>query len=333
MMDENDSIDRPIWDATMSFYMYPSLCAGDQFGLFAYLDENPGTCERISRELDSNMRSMDIFLTYFVSIGFVVKQGDVYSLSEAGRRYLLPDSPYYWGGVFSLHAPTLPAVDILLTALNWKQDPGITIWDHFSLANQDAGSFMNFLHSAGAVPAKMLGEKGDFSRVSRLLDVAGGTGVFSFAVVQRFEDIRCTIAELSYACKIADTHILNNGMEDRVNTMELDMFHDPWPEGYNGVMFSNVFHNWQEDKIMLLLKKSYDALPSGGQIFICEMLLDDEKTGPMVTAAVGLMMLLSNAGKQYSGVILSDMIERAGFHSVVVEKIHAYYSLITAQKP
>ena len=50
--------------------------------------------------------------------------------------------------------------------------------------------------------------------------------------------------ELGVVCRVATEYLARYGVLDRVDTLEANMFADPWPRGYNAVFFSNIFHDW-----------------------------------------------------------------------------------------
>jgi acetylserotonin N-methyltransferase len=112
------------------------------------------------------------------------------------------------------------------------------------------------------------------------------------------------------------------------------MFEDPWPTGHDAHFFSNVFHDWSMETNRLLARKSFAALPSGGRIFLNEILMDDDGTGPWHAAAFSLLMLIGTLGKQYSLPELRDTLESAGFTDVqAIRTGGGYYSLVSAVKP
>jgi acetylserotonin N-methyltransferase len=84
----------------------------------------------------------------------------------------------------------------------------------------------------------------------------------------------------------------------------------------------------------LLAAKSFAALPSGGRIFLSEILMDDDGTGPWHAASFSLLMLVGTLGKQYSLPEFRDILESAGFTDVdAVRTGGGYYSLVSARKP
>nr|WP_246622903.1 methyltransferase [Rhizobium laguerreae] len=60
---------------------------------------------------------------------------------------------------------------------------------------------------------------------------------------------------------------------------------------------SMIPHDWDEAKNRALLRRSFEALPSGGAVIISELLVNDEKTGPAPAALMSLNMLIETAGE------------------------------------
>jgi cyclopropane fatty-acyl-phospholipid synthase-like methyltransferase len=173
-----------------------------------------------------------------------------------------------------------------------------------------------------------------FGEVGSLLDVGGGSGIFSIQLAKAWPDLRATVMEIDTICAEADRYIDHAGAGDRVETRAVNMFTQSWPGGHDAHFFSNVFHDWSDATCRLLAQNSFDALPSGGRIFLHEVLMDDDGCGPFVAAAFSLLMLLGTKGKQYSLPELRDILESAGFVDIEAATTGgAYYSLVSARKP
>ena len=63
------------------------------------------------------------------------------------------------------------------------------------------------------------------------------------------------------------------------------------------------------------------------------MLLDDDKSGPLLVACFSVAMLLHERGKQFTAAELEEILTTAGFEAFDVAESFAYYSLVTAKKP
>ena len=44
-------------------------------------------------------------------------------------------------------------------------------------------------------------------------------------------------------------YIADGGVSDRVDTVSIDMFREAWPRDYDGMFFSNIFHDWDVETI------------------------------------------------------------------------------------
>jgi cyclopropane fatty-acyl-phospholipid synthase-like methyltransferase len=189
------------------------------------------------------------------------------------------------------------------------------------------------MHSHSFPAAMGLARQGFFEGVHRLLDVAGGSGCFCIAMAHFHPEIQCSILELPPVCDLANDYIQRYHLRDRIDTLPANMFTDPFPKGYDAVLFANIFHDWTEEQCVHLGTKAFEALPSGGRIFLHEMLLRDSKDGPVSAASFSMAMLKHTKGKQFTAQELESILQRCGFVDVTINHSYGYYSLTTARKP
>jgi acetylserotonin N-methyltransferase len=133
-------------------------------------------------------------------------------------------------------------------------------------------------------------------------------------------------------CEVAQTYIKESGVEDRVDTMAVDMFRQPWPRGYDAVFFSNIWHDWNFKTCAWLAGRAYEALPAGGRILLHEMLLDDDGAGPLAAASFSMLMLLATQGQQFTLSELRGLLEPAGFTEIATQPTSAYYAVTSGLK-
>ena len=132
-------------------------------------------------------------------------------------------------------------------------------------------------------------------------------------------------------------HNLNDaGLADRITVTPGDFFADTGlPDGHDLHLFSMIMHDWNEHHDQLLLRKSFDALDRGGAILICELLVDDDKTGPAPAALMSLNMLIETEGRNYTAAEYSAWLTEAGFVDPQVIPLEApgANGVVTARKP
>lgn len=157
--------------------------------------------------------------------------------------------------------------------------------------------------------------------------------MFSIEIAKAQPSLRATVMEIAAVCAEADRYIAASGLTPRVRTEAVNMFMQAWPSGHDAHFLSNILHDWSDDTCRLLVKKSFEALPSGGRIVLHEMLMDDDGCGPLPAAAFSLLMLLGTRGRQYSLPELRGFLESAGFTGVETFTTGGgYYSLVVARK-
>ncbi len=332
--------DRPLWDVWMSAYHLPALIVADEAGLFPFLAASPATAKEVARGLSLGRRGTTALLGVLASLGFLVQRQGVFHLTEAARTYLLPDSPYYYGGLLRLlrDNPTTPAAlrEALLSdqPVAYEDFGELTAaWETGELTAEHAAAITALMHSHSLPAAMGVARRGNFAGVRRLLDVAGGSGCFCIALAQQHADLRCTVLELPAVCPVTEQYIARHGLRERISTVAANMFTDAWPDGYDAVFFSNIFHDWDRASCLHLAQRSFEALPPGGRISLHEMLLADTRDGPPAAAMFSLVMLTRTRGQQFTFGDLADLLGEAGFTDVSMIPTYAYYSLVSASKP
>jgi len=335
--------DKPIWDLWLSSVWLPSITAARTAGIFAALAVDPSDADALAAKLKLIPRAVRTVLSLLASLGLLVQRDGRYHITETTRHYLQADSPYDWGGLLSVWAERLPYHDQLVALLRGEPTaaPGAKsdnrkpsdAWAEGKIDAPMAERIAQFMHAHSATAAVGAARNGDWKSVRRLLDVGGGSGVFANAIAQRHPHIHCTVMDLPAMCDAARKYIDAAGVAGRVDTIAVDMFRQPWPQGYDALFFSNVFHDWSPATCLDLARKAYAALPGRGRIVLHEVLLEDHGDGPRTAASFSLLMLLGTEGQQFTFPALRDILKDAGFTNITATVSHSYYSLVQGFKP
>jgi len=339
--------DSRIWDVFLSGAYHGAVVAADDAGIFAALNDGPATIQELAGKLDLDERATGVLLRLLAAHGLVVFRNDSFDLTLDARLYLLKSSPFYWGpmlhvGVSSWHRDTLmaklsqkgsaDAVGPLGTPKISGDGRSIDDWASGSISLERARDVAMRMHSHSLPAAVGAAKLYDFTGIQKILDVGGGSGCFMIAMAQALPHLRCTIMELPAMCEVAKSYIDSGEVSERVDTIAVDMFRQPWPRGYDAVFFSNIWHDWNFRTCRWLAERTYEALPPGGRIMLHEMLLDNTGNGQKTAAAFSMLMLLATQGQQFTSEELRSILEDAGFAGVETTSIHSYYSITTGYK-
>jgi hypothetical protein len=340
------SEDRAIWDIWLSMHNLPAMAVADELGIFGALDTAPASGAELAERLTLNRRGADVLLGMLAALGLVSLRGGRYELADVARTYLVPGSVHYWGPllralgvvqqphaalVAALRAADESAASVQLTPATITGDP-VEGWQSGQINSAQAEAVTRIMHCHSLPASVAVARSGILQSVSRLLDVGGGSGCFSIALAQHLPSVRCTVMELAAVCEVAEAYIADGGVAGRVDTVAVDMFRERWPRGYDGMFFSNIFHDWDAATNRLLAERAYDALENGGRIFLHEMLLAEDGSGPVTTASFSMLMLLGTKGRQYTFGELRQILASAGFVDVDARRTYGYYSVVSGRK-
>ena len=334
--------DRAVWDTWLSLHYLPSVTVADELGMLKSLDEAPCGAVELAGRLGYDRRTTVAIVRMLAAMGYLENRLGVYRLTDPARLYLLRDSPYYWGHMLGNRTNLHDTLKERLLGKSPSEIPGhrdgdrkgdssAAGWANGQIDLERGKRIAAAMHSHSLPAATGLARHGDFSGVSRLLDVGGGSGCYAIAIARANPSMRASIMELPAMCEVAKEYIAAGGVADRVDTVVVDMFREPWPQGYDAMFFANVWHDWNFETCAWLARQTYEALPPGGRIFLHEMLLDDGGDGPLTTVSFSMLML-GTEGQQFSLPELKGLLEGAGFSDVASKQTYGYYSLVSARK-
>lgn len=330
-----DCDDNPIWNVFLSANHYPSLIAAVELGLFENLEKNPSTRVDLAQALNLMQRPTDILLGLMVSLGFVVQHAGLFHNTSIARTYLLKGSAYFWGGMLHHDRDLAITGNSVLSSL--KADRPSTphkkdLWQNGPDHPTQIIDFTAAMHSHSNAAACRMAHMIDFSASKRLLDVGGGSGCFAAAIASRYPELNVAVAELPEVCEITKRYLLNFPLSDRVETIGFNMFSDAWPIGFDSILMSNILHDWSDEECLFLLVKAYNSLPENGRIYLHEMLLNDDGTGPLAATSFSMTMMRLTHGRQRSATEINALLHSAGFVNPVVVGATGYHSICLALK-
>ena len=330
--------DRAIWDAWLSMHHFPAMAAADEVGLFQALCVGRSSTNELAARLELDDRALGILLGLLGGLGFVERREGLWQATLVTRTYLDPSGRFFWGSMLRTFKERTPDCARIVAALR-KDEPSSRVarpsdaWERGELDADAARHIAAFMHAHSLAASFGVARGGDFGGVRRLLDVGGGSGVFSVAIAQAWSALHATVMDLRTMCAAAQPYIDEGGCGGRVDTVAVDMFREPWPTGYDALFFSNIYHDWDDRVCSELSAKAFAVLPRNGRIFIHEMLMNDNGDGPTTTASFSVLMLLGTQGRQYTLAELRGFLEGAGFRDVDSRQTCSYYSLVSARKP
>jgi predicted O-methyltransferase YrrM len=309
-----------------------------EFDFFTWLAAHPSNPATICRELAIMERPTDVMLTLFAANGFVRREGGVFHVTPLAREHLVSTSPFFIEPYYASlkERPVVrDFVKILRTGkpANWGSYQHQKEWSHAMLTEEFATTFTAAMDCRGVYLGAAMAKKIDARGRKRLLDIAGGSGIYACAIVAQHPHLRAAVFERSPVDQIARTMIAKRGCAEKVGVVAGDMFVDALPGDCDLHLYSNVLHDWDVDKVRPLLAASFRALSPGGMLIVHDAHLNAEKTGPLPVAKYSALLMSVTEGKCYSVAEMESLLGEAGFREFRYEATVADRSIVTARKP
>ena len=309
-----------------------------EFDFFTWLEANPSSLAGLCSGLGIQERPADVLLTLCASMDLVQQQNGVFRITDKAREFLVEGSPFNMKAYYAALKDRPVCQDymkILRTGkpANWGSFKDEKDWARAMEDDAFAQTFTAAMDCRGLVLAPSLAEKVNIAACRRLLDVAGGSGVYASAMVARHPHLEAAVFEKPPVDQVAVRALARRDMAERIAVTSGDMFRDDWPEGYDAHLLSNVLHDWDVAEVKQLLSSSFHALPPGGVLILHDAHINESKTGPLPVAMYSALLMHTTEGKCYSLSEMQTWLAEIGFDDFEFAETTMDRSFIMARKP
>ena len=285
---------------------------------FTWLDAHPGTIDDIARHFGFTRRPVDVMTTLFVAMELLERDGPALRLTRTGREHLVASSPWFLGPYYPKVTDRPIArdlIEVLRTGqpANFASRADQADWHRAMETEAFAEEFLAAMDCRGLLSAQALAKHLDLAGRRRLLDIAGGSGVYACSIVAHVPGLVASVLEKPPVDRIARRAIERRGFAGRVGVVAGDMLTDPLPPDHDVHLFSNVLHDWDEDVVRQLIHASAVALPAGGMLIVHDAFLNAAKTGPLQIAGYSVLLMHVTQGRCYSVEEMASWLIEAGF--------------------
>jgi acetylserotonin O-methyltransferase len=205
------------------------------------------------------------------------------------------------------------------------------LFDSFFPTEEAMRTFVMGMHGFGTLSSPGVVQAFDLSGYQHIVDLGGATGHLTIAICERYPHLHGTVFDFAKVLNVAREQIALSSAKDRIDCIAGDFFTDGLPAA-DLYALGRILHDWSLEKIDILLRKIYDALPEGGALLIAEKLLDEDKTGPMPALMQSLNMLICTEGKERSLEEYRELLAGAGFRHIEGKRTGKPIDAILARK-
>jgi O-methyltransferase len=155
----------------------------------------------------------------------------------------------------------------------------------------------------------------DFSGISHLMDIGGGTGELIGGIVAKYPKLRGTAFDLPRCADAANDHLRGLGVTNRASFLAGDFF-DAIPAIADAMVLKSVIHDWDDEQSRTILRNCRQALPERGLLLIIERILPVSPASNDIDkshAMSDLNMLRGPGGRERTETEYRHLLSESGF--------------------
>jgi len=312
-----------VLDLLQAFRCSKAMFAAVSLGVFDALTTGPKSLQALAQELKASPDSLERLLDACVGLQLLDRDKQGYRNTPVAFTYLCRSSPHRLTGYINYSNDVMWKLwgnleDAVREGTNrWQQTFGwdSPIFSNFFRTEEASREFLIGMHGYGLISSPQVVAAFDLSKYRCLVDLGGATGHLAVAACERYPHLRAVVFDLPDALPLAQGIVGASCVSDRIRVVPGDFFLDPLPEG-DLYTLGRILHDWTEEKIVKLLSRVYQHLPSSGAILIAEKLLEEDKCGPRWAQMQNLNMLTCTEGKERTLSEYEALLKRVGFADV-----------------
>jgi hypothetical protein len=218
-----------------------------ELGLFWILDEKPLATPDVARSLNIPLNRCHHWLQILCKYGLLEETAEGYAPSVIAQKAILNAlSQATWA--FQAREERDSALSVQDLALNISQP--MFSWQARTMTPSDklhqeqvdpsyVERFTRKLYEIHLFLADEVANMLDLRGVKSLLDLGGGSGVVSFALLRKSRDLTSVVVDFENVCQVGREMASENRLEKRIRYLAADFLQDDLPAGFDMSVTNN----------------------------------------------------------------------------------------------
>jgi cyclopropane fatty-acyl-phospholipid synthase-like methyltransferase len=272
-----------IVDLMDSFILSAALGSAMELGVFWLLAKEPLSASDVAQSLKIPLNRCHHWLQILCKLGLLENKPEGYAPSIIAREAILNAQTQETWAFHACEARDSAlfvqdlALNISKPMSTWRRRTSTTP-DYFQRIQEDpnyAARLTRKLYEIHTPLAEQLANMLDLRGVKSLLDLGGGSGVVSFALLRKQHDLTSVVVDVENVCKVGREIAAEKLFEKRITYLATDFLQDDLPTGFDMVMLCDV-GSFSE----ILFRRIYDVLNMKGHLVIADKFAPSRTSAP-----------------------------------------------------
>ena len=323
----------------LAFWASKTLLSAVEMEVFTELAKGPEDLDSLTGRLGLHRRSSRDFLDALVALGFLERHDGKYSNTPSTDLFLDRHKPSYIGGILEMANKRLfhhwGKLTLALRTGERQSEAAGSEQELFSALYADPARLKGFLRAMTGISrgANMtIASKLPWDKYKTAADCGTAQGDLIVQIALKNPHIAGTGFDLPEVAPIFEEYVEDNGLASRVKFKPGSFFTDPLPKA-DVILMGHILHDWDLDEKRMLIRKAYEALPTGGAFIAYDAIIDDDRQKNTFGLLMSLNMLIETPGGfDYTGADCAGWMREAGFSETRVEHLVGPDSMVIGIK-
>jgi C-methyltransferase len=309
---------EPLMQMMQGMQVTAILRAGIQLGVFDQIAAGNDQAGQIASGIGADERGTRILLDALAAIGLLETNGG-YKLSPLAGAFLVSTRQPYLGA----------AVNILSNDMLWAgfeqlaetvrhggtlsemhtETPEHAFWETFASSSAGIATPSAFALAEALRPwAEQRGR-------IEVLDIACGSGLYGLTFASQFAQAQPTLLDWKNVLPLTRKNVERMGLGDRTSYIEGDVFEVALGGPYDLIIASHIFHHFNEQRCLELLRRLAGALKPDGRLAINDFTATKQRPAdePFPSLFSVIMLVTTREGEAYPLSTYQRWLGEAGF--------------------
>jgi hypothetical protein len=275
-----------------------------KLGIADHLAKGPRQAYDLAMELKVHPRALYRFLRLLVARKILCEDGDKgFQLTPLGDL-LRSDHPntlrniILYNGEVSYRVGQEMLYSVQTGKPAFEKFFGMPFYDYLQKHPDICNLFNSMMNYQTTDRFEGLANNYNFSQVSTIVDIGGGNGAQISYILKNNPKAKGIIYDLPAVASVAIQNLAKNNLTDRCQVISGDFFEDTIPKGKDIYILSNIIHNWDDERAILILNNCHNVMSNNSKLLLIEQIMPEKITDDTAVAGTDVGMLLLTGGTE-----------------------------------
>lgn len=328
-------VPAPLLDLGLPIFMSTALIGAGEIDLFRKIDERPASLEALAKTTGCKERALHNLLRVLVSLGYVEKQNEKYTLTKYTKKALPIE--IFKDIIPFFRDQLLLSLQNVGRALREAPEEGIIGWERVKGGELGRSYQIAMRWLASSTVAEVTKKVNLPDGIMKMIDVGGSHGLYCVEMCRKHPALQATVLDWPIGIEnTKETLQLETDVSNRIDTIEADYNQDEITYGYDYAFLGNIVHGNSPEQNQKLFKKLAEATSDNGTIGILDQFgnISGSRFTKSVASLVGWGLFLFANGRAYAIEEVIQWLNEAGFQKTKIKPLKKTpgFTLLIASK-